>query len=211
MAILRAEVRAGVRAETFSVIWMVLEAIVSIGAGIAAKSVLLTAFGIDSVIELITAGIVLWRLSVEERGGDLERVKRAERQATGVTAIALVVLCLYVFVAAIVNLLMRRSPESSPVGIGVSVAAVIVMPWLGVTKRSIAERLNSASLRADAASSLTCGYLAGTVLLGLALSAAFHWWWVEGVAALAFLYWLIGETREALEEARGGESGEATH
>jgi divalent metal cation (Fe/Co/Zn/Cd) transporter len=158
------------------------------------------------VIELMTGGIVLWRLSVEARGDGLERVERAERQATWVTAIALVLLCLYVFVTAIVDLVTRSSAESSLIGIAVSVAAVIVMPWLALTKRSIAERLNSASLRGDAASSLTCGYMAGTVLLGLSLNAAFHWWWVESVAALVFLYWLIEETKETLEEARGQES-----
>ncbi len=76
------------------------------------------------------------------------------------------------------------------------------MPGLGLVKRRLAERLGSGALRGDAASSFTCGYMAATVLAGLALNAILHWWWAEDVAALVFLGWLVLETREALEEAR---------
>jgi divalent metal cation (Fe/Co/Zn/Cd) transporter len=199
-----ADVRAGVRVELFSLVWMVVEAAVSIGAGVLAHSVLLTAFGIDSVIEIVTGAIVLWRLLVESRGADVERVERAEHRASWVTGIALALLCVYVFVTAVIDLATGSAPESSLVGIVMAVAALIVMPWLARTKWRIASRLDSASLRGDAASSLTCGYMAGTVLLGLGLHATLHVGWVEDVAALAFLYWLVQETRETLEEARGG-------
>jgi divalent metal cation (Fe/Co/Zn/Cd) transporter len=77
------------------------------------------------------------------------------------------------------------------------------MPGLGLWKRRLAARLNSGALRGDAASSFTCGYMAATVLAGLALNALFHWWWAEDIAALVFLFWLVGEAREAFEEARG--------
>jgi divalent metal cation (Fe/Co/Zn/Cd) transporter len=76
------------------------------------------------------------------------------------------------------------------------------MPWLAYTKRRLAARLDSPSLRGDAASSLTCGFMAGTVLIGVGLHATLHVGWVEDVAALGFLYWLVQETRETLEEAR---------
>jgi hypothetical protein len=76
-------------------------------------------------------------------------------------------------------------------------------PWLWFTKRRIATRISSGALGGDAASSLTCGYMAGAVLVGVLLNALFHWWWAEDVAALVFLFFLIAETREALEEARG--------
>jgi divalent metal cation (Fe/Co/Zn/Cd) transporter len=197
-----ADVRAGIRVELFSLVWMVVEAAVSIGAGVLAHSVLLTAFGIDSVIEFATGAIVLWRLLVEARGADVERVERAEHRASWVTGIALALLSVYVFVTAGIDLATGRAPESSVVGVVMAVAALIVMPWLAYTKRRIAARLDSASLRGDATSSLTCGYMAGTVLLGLGLHATLHVGWVEDVAALAFLYWLVRETRETLEEAR---------
>ena len=200
--------RAGVRIEVFTVAWMVAEAAISIGAGVVAGSLLLTAFGIDSVIELVSGGILLWRLSVEVGGGNAARVARAEQRAAWVVAISLALLCVYVLASAIYGLIARSKPESSPVGIAISAAAVLVMPWLGVTKRRLAVRLGSGALRGDAASSFTCGYMAATVLVGLVLNALFHWWWAEDIAAFVVLFWLVGETREAWEEARGGEQGE---
>ena len=198
------EVRSGVRIEVFTVIWMVIEAVVSIGAGIIAGSALLTAFGLDSVIELVSGAILLRRLLIETGEGDTELVERAEHRAAWIVAVSLALLCFYVLGTALYGLVTHSMPESSPVGIGISIAAVIVMPWLAITKRRIAKRIESGALRGDAASSLTCGYMAATVLVGLALNALFHWWWAEDIAALVFLFWLVQETREALEEARTG-------
>lgn len=203
-------VRTGVRIEIFTVLWMVVEATVSIGAGVLAHSALLTAFGIDSVVELVSGTILLWRLFVEARGETMERVERAEHQAAWVVAIALVLLCLYVLVTAVYGLLTRSHPDSSLIGIVISIAAVIVMPGLGIAKRRLATRLDSAALRGDADSSFTCGFMAAAVLVGVGLNALFHWWWAEDIAALVFLFWLLGETREALEEAREGKEHDAT-
>ena len=195
-------VHTGVRVEVFTVVWMVIEATVSIEAGVLAGSALLTAFGVDSVIELISGAILLWRLWGEARGEGTEQVERAEQRAAWVVAIALALLCLYVLGTSTYGLLTRARPEGSLVGILVSAAAVVVMPLLGVTKRRLAARLASSALRGDAASSFTCGYMAATVLLGVGLNALFHWWWAEDVAALVFLFWLVGETREAFAEER---------
>ena len=199
-----AQVRVGVRVEVFSVIWMVIEAAFSIGAGIAAGSALLTAFGLDSVVELVSAGVLLWRLSLEAREGDTLRVERAEHRAAWIVGIALALLSVYVLVTSGYGLLARAKPASSLIGLLVSAAAVLVMPGLAFTKRRIAGRIHSAALRGDAASSLTCGYMAGTVLLGLLLNVLFHWWWAEDGAALVFFLFLAHETREAFEEAREG-------
>lgn len=196
------DVRAGVGIEVFTVAWMVVEATISLSAGIVAGSLLLTAFGLDSVIELVSGGILLWRLAVEVKGGSAERVERAERRAAWVVAVSLALLCVYVLASAIFGLVTRLQPEGAPVGIAVAAAAAVVMPWLGLRKRRLAARLGSAALRGDAASSFTCGYMAATVLVGLVLNALLHWWWAEYVAALVFLLWLVGESREALEEAR---------
>ena len=196
------DVRAGIRVEVFTVLWMVIEASVSLGAGIAAGSLLLTAFGLDSVIELVSGGILLWRLAVEAKGDNAARIDGAERRAAWVVAVSLALLFVYVLASAIFGLVTRLQPESAPVGIAVAAAAVVVMPWLGLRKRHLAVRLESGALRGDATSSFTCGYMAATVLVGLVLNALLHWWWAEYVAALVFLLWLVGETREALEEAR---------
>jgi len=201
-------VRTGVRVEIFTVLWMVVEAAVSLGAGILARSALLTAFGIDSGVELVSGAILLWRLSVEARGEDTEQIERAEQRAAWVVAVSLALLCLYVLATAVYGLLSRSHPDSSFAGIAISLAALLVMPGLGITKRRLATRLDSAALRGDAASSFTCGYMAGAVLLGVGLNALFGWWWAENVASLVFLFWLVGETREALEEARERKSDE---
>ena len=168
---------------------------------------LLTAFGIDSVIELVTGGVLLWRLATEARGDALTRVERAEHRAAWVTGIGLVLLCLYVAITAAAALLMRTEPDRSVVGMALALTAVLGMPVLARRKRVIAAQINSAALRGDAACSTTCAYMAGTLLVGLALNAAFSWWWADGVAALALIYWLQREAREALAGARAGRGG----
>jgi divalent metal cation (Fe/Co/Zn/Cd) transporter len=198
------DIRAGVRVETISVVWMIVEAIAAIAAGVIARSVLLTAFGIDSVIEVVSAFALLWRLSTEAHGDSLERVEHVEHRATWITGGGLALLCGYVVVSSGLSLLTRTEPAPSYVGIVLAVAAVIIMPLLVWRKRGIADRIGSSSLKADAACSMTCAYMAGTLLVGLALNAILHWWWTDAVAALTLLYWLIPETREALEAAREG-------
>jgi divalent metal cation (Fe/Co/Zn/Cd) transporter len=200
-------VRAGVRIEIVTVIWMTLEAVLAIGAGVAARSVLLTAFGADSVIELVTGGVLLWRLATEAQGGSLARVERAENRAAWIAGVGLVLLCAYVIAATALSLLTHTRPEASYVGIGVSLVAIAGMPVLARRKRVIAARIESAALRGDAACSITCAYMAATLLAGLALNAALGWWWAEGVAALGLLYWLGREAREALQAARAGRGG----
>jgi divalent metal cation (Fe/Co/Zn/Cd) transporter len=197
------DLQSGIRLEIVTVFWMIVEAALALGSGIAAGSVLLAAFGIDSVIELVSGGILLWRLWLEARGEETERVEAAERRAAAVVAITLALLCVYVLVSAILGLVRHFRPEASPVGIAVSLAAVIVMPWLATSKRRVAARIDSDALEGDAAESVTCAYMAGTVLLGLLTTALLGWWWAEHVAALLFLFWLARETREAFEEARG--------
>ncbi len=195
-------VHFGVRLELFTVGWMLVEALVAVGAGVLARSVLLTAFGFDSVIELLSGGVLLWRLWAEAKGGDLERVERVEQRAIRISAFLLVLLCLYVLLTILFGLVTRLEPDQSPLGIAVSLAAVVVMPLLAQRKRQVNERLGSAALRADIDESITCAYMAATVLVGLVVDALFGLWWFEYVAAAVLLYWLAGETREALEAAR---------
>jgi divalent metal cation (Fe/Co/Zn/Cd) transporter len=197
-----ADIELGIRLESVTVAWMVVEAAVAIGAGLLAHSLLLVAFGLDSVIELVSGTVLLWRLSVEAGGGDLERVERAERRATWIVAIALAGLCVYVLATAISGVVTEQRPDRAPAGIAVATAAVVVMPLLALAKRRVARRIGSEALRGDAASSMTCGYMAAAVLVGLVPDAQPGWWWAEDVVALVFLIWLIGETREVFGEAR---------
>lgn len=197
---------AGVRIEQVTVAWMVIEAVVSIAAGLLAHSLLLTAFGIDSVIELISGGILLWRLLVQAHNGSLERIELAERRAAWVVFLALSALCVYIVASAAFGVLTQARPDSSIAGMLVAAAAVISMPILARRKRAIATQIGSAALRGDAACSLTCAYMAGTLFVGLALNALFGWWWADSVTALAFLWFVIPEAREALAGARAGKA-----
>ncbi len=199
------EIRQGLKVELITIIWMVIEMAVSVAAGITAGSALLTAFGVDSLLELLSGSILLWRLSVENRSGDLEKVELAERRASRVVAISLSLLCAYVLISSVYGLISRSKPESSILGMGVSGAALLIMPYLAFTKRRISKRIHSPALAGDAVNSITCAAMAATVLVGLALNSLFGLWWAEYVAALVFLVWLIQETREAFEESRPGD------
>ena len=203
-ASLSAPALAGVRIEAITVVWMTIEAAVAIGAGVAAHSALLVAFGLDSVLELVTGAALLWRLWTEQRGVALARVERAERIAAWITGVGLTLLCVYIVGVALLDLVTRAEASTSVAGLALAAAAVVGMPALAWRKRVIARQLNSEALRGDAACSLTCAYMAGALLVGLALHMLLGWWWVESLALLAFLYWLIPEAREALEGARAG-------
>jgi divalent metal cation (Fe/Co/Zn/Cd) transporter len=166
-------VRKGIRLEELTIAWMVIEAAVAIGAGIAARSVLLTAFGVDSVIELLS-GVVLYR----RLRGDSERL---ESTATRISAVLLVLLCVYVVVSSLTGLLLRVEPSASVVGIAVSAVALVAMPLLARAKRRVNVVLKSPSLRADIAETVSCAYLAAVTLGGLVRSGGARG--VGGVAA----------------------------
>ncbi len=198
----RMAVREGVGLEVVTIAWMVVEAAIAIGAGVVARSVLLTAFGLDRAIELFSGVTLLWRLSVEAGRRDVERVERVEKRATWVSAALLALLCAYLVVTSIVGLVIGLEPAGSWVGVGVSAAAVLVMPLLAWRKRTANRTIQSSALRADTAETITCAYMAGATLLGVVLSTVLGWWWAEYVAALALLVFIGREAWEALEAAR---------
>jgi divalent metal cation (Fe/Co/Zn/Cd) transporter len=199
-----ADVAAGVRVELVTVAWMLVEAVVAIVAGLLARSVLLTAFGVDSVIELVSGGTLLWRLWTEAKKRSIEGLEVAENRAAWVAGAGLAFLCIYIVASSTLSLAARSEPDTSLVGISLAALALVIMPILVWRKRVIAARIKSAALRADAACSLTCAYMALTLFIGLGLNAVLGWWWADAVAALALLYWIVPEAREALEAARSG-------
>ncbi len=195
-------IRVGVRLELVTVVWMAAEAVLAIGAGIVARSVLLTAFGFDSVVELISGGVLLWRMSSEARGAGSARMEIVERRATRISAVLLVLLCAYLVLVGLAGLVARLRPEGSAVGVGVAVAAVVVMPLLAWRKRRANVVIGSPALRADIAETITCAYLAAATLAGAGLNLIAGWWWAEYVAALVLLVFIAMETKEAIESAR---------
>lgn len=200
------QVRLGVWIELVTILGMTMEAAVAISVGFLTRSVSLQGFGLDSIVELLAGGILLWRLLIEQRGGSHTRIEGAERRASWVTAISLFALAVYVVGDSAFSLVTRTKPEASWWGVGLATAAAIVMPLLWQGKLRVAKRIGSAALKADAACSVTCAYMSLTLLAGLALNRLFGWWWADPLAALALVYFLVQEGREALHEAHTGET-----
>lgn len=196
--------RAGIRVEWLTIGWMILEVAVALWAGFAARSIALIAFGLDSVIELVSATVVLTRLRAEDRGPAMtaEQVEHAERRASRIVGWTLLLLAAYVVIHSAYDLVTRATSTPSPAGMALAIAALIVMPALVRTKRRISSALGSPALRGDAAEGVVCAYMAATLLVGLVLRAAFGWWWADPVAALGIVYFIAREGREALEGER---------
>jgi divalent metal cation (Fe/Co/Zn/Cd) transporter len=187
--------RQAVRLEQFSVAWMLIEAGVAVTAGIIAGSLALTSFGFDSVIELVSAVLVLRRLHAGLAGGPPD--ERAERRVLRIIAVTFFVLAAYVLIGSVIDLATSAHPESSPAGIVLTLSSLLVMPLLGWRKRHVGILLGNPLVQADAAETILCATLAATTLLGLVLFAALGWWQADPVAALAVAYFALREGREA--------------
>ncbi len=201
-------IRSALRLEWLTAGWMVIEAAVAIGAAVVASSLTLLAFGIDSLIELISAGVLLWRLKVELVEGE-EFSEKAERAASRIGAVLLGSLALYVVISAIWGLWHGTGQETSLVGMLVAAAAIPVMVFLAKRKSWLSKAIGSSALRADAAESITCAYLSGAVLIGLGAQLLLGAWWVDSVTALVLVPFLLREAREAWEEDECDEEGES--
>ncbi|QQE81579.1 cation transporter [Alicyclobacillus sp. SO9] len=199
------QVKKGINIEIVSILWMIVEAAVAIGAGIAAHSLALTAFGADSIIELVASAILLWRLYVESSGASLARVKQAEKRASWVVGVALIALAVYIVVSAAYDLWTRSGSESSMLGLALAIASGIIMPYLSRAKKRIGTEIGSKALRADGSCSIVCAYMAWTLIVGLILTALVGWWWLNALAGLALVYFVVKEGIEAIQEARGVE------
>ncbi len=160
-------IREAFRIEYITIAWMVIEAAVAIGSAVEAHSLILLAFGIDSLIELASAGVLVWRLSVELRHGQI-LAETAERTAARIGSALLFALATYVVIAAGWKLWTQQGGEFSIPGLVVSVLATPIMYFLSRRKLRLAERLGSHALRADAVESITCGWLSLVVVAGLA-------------------------------------------
>ncbi len=182
--------------EWFTVAWMIMEAAVALYSGVVAHSITLVAFGADSVIELLSAFVLLWRLDVELRRGAAFS-ESADECASKIGGALLFALAAYVVASAIWSLWARTGETFSPLGLSVAVIAIPAMYLLGKSKIRVADMLKSRALRADAAESLTCGYLSAVVVVGLIADVLFKAWWVDGVTSIAIVYFLVKEGREA--------------
>lgn len=191
------DLQRGLVIEAITIGWMIIEAIVAIGVGLTARSGAALAFGIDSFIELGSAGVLVWRLRAEFDASPPTRIEMIERKAGRLVGGALFALAGYVVLQSVAALFLRIEPDVSLPGIALSAAALVGMPILARVKGNVAVAIGSPALKGDAACSLTCAYMAATLLGGLALNALFGWWWADPIAALGIVYFLIREGREA--------------
>ena len=185
-------IRSIQRIQTVTIVWMTVEAGVSLFAAWMARSPALLAFGGDSAIELFSAIVVLWRFRAH---ADQEQ---SEQHAARVAAVLLFILAAYVATVSALTLLGYSEPKTTYVGIAVLVAASAIMPWLAKEKRKLSAITGSAALRADAAESALCAYLALVALVGLGINAIWHVRWADPIAALVIVPLILREGREAM-------------
>lgn len=200
-ALTRAQLlRRGVWLEYLTVGWNVVEGLIAVGAGLAAGSIALIGFGVDSFVESISGSVLIWRLRAETVGGaDEERIEHVERRASRLVAVSFLILAAYVAFEAVRALIAQDRPDASPVGIALTAVSIGVMLWLARAKRDTGEALGSRALVADSHQTFACLYLSVTTLAGLALNAVLGLWWADPVAALVIAVFLVREAREAWE------------
>lgn len=191
-------VRTAIRLEWLTIGWMIVEAGVAIGSGLASNSLVLLAFGLDSLIELISAGVLMWRLRVELRRGEAFS-ERAERIASKIGGALLFALAAYVVVAAGWNLWSAQQETFSWPGFAIALMAIPAMRYLAKRKLALAGQLGSAALRADAFEAITCGWLSFIAVVSVGVQALVHAPWIDSVGSLAIVYFLVREGREAWE------------
>ncbi len=177
--------------QVFTIAWMTVEAVVSLGAAWSSHSPALYAFGGDSLIELLSAAVVFWRF----------RFELNEARAARIAGVLLFTLAVLVMLTSVLNFLGYREAQRSLVGIGILLAAAVVMPWLASRKRHLAAITLSAALKADAAESALCGYMAWIALAGLAMNAIWVKSWADPAAALALTPLIAREGWEAVHSS----------
>jgi divalent metal cation (Fe/Co/Zn/Cd) transporter len=185
------------RLEYVTVGWNLVEGALALIAAGAATSVALLGFGLDSVVECLSAGVMIWRLRAERRGVDGEKLEAVENRARKLVAVSLFVLAVVVVLDSARALWMRERPEPSAFGIGVLVAAFVVMGFLAGAKRRAADAIGSRAMASDAFQTTTCMWLSATALVGLGANAVLGWWWADPVAAVALTWFIVSEGREA--------------
>jgi divalent metal cation (Fe/Co/Zn/Cd) transporter len=187
--------RRAVRLEQTTIGYNMVEGIVAVTAGLAAGSIALVGFGFDSWIEVAAATMVLWRLRAELRGGQPDEAK--QRRALRFVAVTFFVLAIYLLVEGVRDLAIGAVPEVSPVGIVLTAASIVVMPWLAARKRAAGLAMRSRLVVADAAETRLCAWLSLSTFAGLLAYALVGWTWLDPAAGLVIAAFAVKEGREA--------------
>jgi divalent metal cation (Fe/Co/Zn/Cd) transporter len=185
------------RLEYLTVGWNLIEAGVGVAAAIASGSVALMGFGLDSLVESGSGGVLIWRLTAERRAANAEAIQALDRTARRLVAGSLFLLAAYVAGDGVWTLWMHDRPQPSVVGIALTSISLGVMWWLARAKRRAAAALESRALEADAFQTTACFWLSLITLASVALNKLFGWWWADPIGALAMTVFLVKEGREA--------------
>ena len=178
-----------------SLAWLGIEGTVSVAAGLAAGSVALVGFGIDSAIEAIASVIVIWRFT-----GSRTLSLLSERRAQRLVAVSFFLLAPYIGVDALVALVTGRHPDTTYVGIALAGTSLLICPWLGRAKRRVGALLGSSATAGEGRQNLLCAGLAGAVLVGLLANTLWGLWWLDPAIALAIA---VVAVREGVQSWRG--------
>ena len=189
-------VRRGRYLEYFTIGYNSLEGLIAVGAGVLAVSIALVGFGFDSLIEVISGAVLLWRLHADVDEARRERVEAISLRIVGICFLAL---ALYVIHDSVESLLKHQIPTESLIGIVLAAVSLIVMPLLVRAKRRVARSINSGALMADSKQTELCTYLSAILLGGLLLNALLGWWWADPIAALIMVPIIVKEGMEALQ------------
>jgi divalent metal cation (Fe/Co/Zn/Cd) transporter len=200
--------RRGLRLEYLTVAWNVVEGLVSVAAAMAAGSVALLGFGMDSFVEMTSGLVLIWRLRAERRARDAEAIERLDQRAHKLVALSLLLLAAYVAFDAVKALIIREKPEPTLAGVAITTLSLTVMWWLARAKRHAARGLASRALEADSFQTTACFWLSLITLAGIGLNAALGWWWADPAAALGMTYFLVSEGRQAWRGEDCGCAGE---
>lgn len=190
--------RVGIILVVTTMLYNVVEAVIALWAGVEAASIALIEFGSNSVIELVAASVLIWRLRLEARGADSGRVARADRVVHRFVGLSFMALALYVLLQSVWMLWYGEVPKASYIGLLLATASLIIMPLVSFGKLRAATQVGSRALRAEAKETLACSYLSFTLLLGLGANATLGWWWADPIAALLMIPWLVKEGLEGL-------------
>ena len=190
-------VKRALRLEYLTVGWNLVEGGVGVVAALAAGSVALLGFGIDSFVECASGMVLIWRLAAESTAKDHEAVERIDHTAHRLVGGSLFLLAAYIAGDAAWMLLARGQPRPSLVGIVLTSISLVIMWWLGRAKRRSAAALASRALEADAFQTTACFWLSLIALASIALNQLFGWWWADPVGALAMTVFIVREGREA--------------
>ena len=182
----------GRRLEVLTLAWNVVEGVVSVVAGAFAGSASLIGFGVDSFIESLSGGVLLWRLQEGEHG------EARERLALKLVGASFLLLAAYVLWESVGKLVTHEAPEVSPAGIAIAALSLVVMPLLARAKRRVAAGLGSRALHADSRQTDLCAYLSAILLGGLVLNAWLGWWWADPLAGLVMVPIIAREGYDAL-------------